>query len=33
VKAIVVKFGSSTVTDRRGRLRRTLLVARAAEIA
>jgi len=33
VKAIVVKFGSSTVTDRRGRLRRTLLAARAAEIA
>ena len=33
VKTIVVKFGSSTVTGRRGQLRRGVLAARAAEIA
>jgi glutamate 5-kinase len=33
VKTVVVKFGSSTVTGPRGRLRRSVLAARAAEIA
>jgi glutamate 5-kinase len=33
MKTIVVKFGSSTVTGPRGRLRRGVLTARAAEIA
>lgn len=32
-RVVVVKFGSSTVADRRGRLRRSLLAKRVAEIA
>ena len=33
VKTVIVKLGSSTVADRRGRLRRGLIAARSAEIA